>query len=708
MNVLFVGTSNIAASYLADRLYREGNSISWVTSEKKENLWSREFKGHLYRIGYDVPSLVRILNLRSADTVIFTGVGPENEERKNESQIPALQNILKAVCTVKLVHFVFLSSAELASGRIAVSLLAELSYGEAMCMAYHEGNGIPVLIARMGMVYGNYPLEQMGYPGETLKKITDGETIECPYPEDGCVDLIYGEDAAVAVNNLLETGCQGLYHIVTGHPVEIKEFHVCLEQVAGKSAKVSYTNRRRLPEKSQYRELSRRVKEDTGWIPFYLLREKGTGILALALDRYNIKKSESARDVERSHKIREFSRRFPNVRAVLEALALFVLMLWVLPFTQGSTDLRYVDVRLLYIALVAVMFGMRTGLFATVLACLSYAASLSREGIDLTFLLYSVETWIPFIIYGIAGSMLGYMSDHKNDAIEESEEKYANLYERYTFLKGLHKEALEVKGKLQQQISASKESFGKMYEVAEQLNTLDPELVFFHAVDVMSETIGHCGAAIWQVNQDKGSFARRKACTAGLRDLLPNSLDMRELPHLLREFSQGGLFVNRELDENYPDYAAPVYLGDRMVAFIAVYQLEAEKFTLYYQNLFKVLAGLTENSLLRAMEYETRRRDERYLPGTQLLNAAELSRYLDMMEEEKEKGYLTFLCLRLKNQEAYTPAELSGILDRLVRDNDFFGVDEDGEVQIVLVNAEASDFPVISRRFAGRGMEVVL
>lgn len=44
MNILFVGSGDITANYLADRLYREGHNISWATKEEKSLLLKRNLK----------------------------------------------------------------------------------------------------------------------------------------------------------------------------------------------------------------------------------------------------------------------------------------------------------------------------------------------------------------------------------------------------------------------------------------------------------------------------------------------------------------------------------------------------------------------------------------------------------------------------------------------------------------------------------------
>ena len=378
---------------------------------------------------------------------------------------------------------------------------------------------------------------------------------------------------------------------------------------------------------------------------------------------------------------------------------MFGIMLLILPYTRDATDLRYVDIRLAYIAMVSAMFGMKIGIFATFLACVSYVVDLGKDGIDLTYLIYSVETWVPFIVYGATGALLGYMSDRKQDRIEEVEERYGNLFERYDFLKDIHREALEVKNRLQQQISSSKESFGKVYEVSERLDTLSPEEVVYQAVDVMTDTIGGCRAAIWLIGKQDRRFARRASCSETLQNEIPRTLKFEDYPLMQEGFEKENLFVNRKLDERYPDFGAPVYHEGRIAAFVTIYDLPVEKYTLYYQNLFKVLIGMIENNLIRAMEYEEKRKEEICVSGTDFLKAEEFLNRLQLAEEEKEKSRHTYIQIKIQNWEKEELSLLSYKVSQVIRENDFAGFDKEGNLRIVLVNAVENDFSAIQERY---------
>ena len=49
VRVLFVGDYDLAGSYIASRLYREGDQVCWLTQEEELELWDRKVKGKVYR-----------------------------------------------------------------------------------------------------------------------------------------------------------------------------------------------------------------------------------------------------------------------------------------------------------------------------------------------------------------------------------------------------------------------------------------------------------------------------------------------------------------------------------------------------------------------------------------------------------------------------------------------------------------------------------
>ena len=704
-HVLFVGIMDVISIFLADRLSREGSRIFWLTPQQKPYV-HQHFQARIYRRAITREAIRSMLRMHDIDTVVFhygAYQGTDAEESVDESSIPALCALLEVLHGYKLRHFLYLSTEELAYFG-ETPRAAEMRFAESLVSYYARQDALPAIVLRLGMVYGKGDADGMGYIGRLVESLRDGRTLETRCHPESLVDPVYAGDVAMAAYELLLCDAQGTYHVLTGQPVTMDELHQTVSRLMDKPLNVTYLDQEDTPTEEEIFRLSLPLRQETGWMPMYLFHGRGQDMLREAVE-------SAAQDPHRKERppfkerFKAFWKRKTFLRGLAEVLILFAVTQLLLPYIHDSVDLRFVDVRLLFVMLCAIRYGMGLGLAAVGLASLSYVLALRQMGVDMSYLLYSVETWIPFIVYGVCGVAIGYSSDRRNDLLEEADKKYGALSERYDFLFALHKEVLETKRRLQRQLSSSKESFGKAYEVTERLSSLSPDKVLYASVDIFAEMMDSCQAAIWLLSPDN-DFARLNACTSGLRDALPRTLTMSGLPALQQGFDSDGLFINRALDPAYPDLAAPIRRENRVIAFVSLHQLKPSGYTLHDQNLFRVLVGLTENSLLRALQYEEKLRREIYLPDTELLLAPELDKRLAIARQEGEKAHITLLVLEVRRAEGASLAELSAKLSRLMRTSDFAGVDASGRILAALTNAGEDDFEPIRRRFASAGVEV--
>ncbi len=704
--VLFVGVMDVTSAYLADRLSREGCRIFWLTPQQKPYT-HQNFPARIYRRTLTQEAIGSVLRMHDIDTVVFhygAYQQTNTEETIDESSIPALCALLEVLHAYPIRHFLYLSTEELAFFS-ETPRVAEMRFAESLINYYARADELPAVILKLGMVYGKGDARGMGYIGRLVEGLAEGRTVESRCYPDSLVDLIYAGDVAMAAYELLLCDARGTYHVLTGQPITMDELNQTVSRMMDKPLHVDYWEQEDTLTAAEMFRLSLPLREETGWMPMYLLSGRGRELLKEAVDTAAHGRQAPRKADTLKHRFKVFKKQKRLLAALAEVLVMFVVTQLLLPYVHDSVDLRFVDLRLLFVMLSAIRYGMGMGLASMGLASLSYVLTLRQMGIDMSYLLYSVDTWIPFIIYGICGVAVGYWADRRNDMLEEAGEKYDALSERYDFLFSLHKEVLEVKQGLQRQLSSSKESFGKAYEVTERLSSLSPDKVLYESVDVFAEMMDNCQAAIWLLSPDSG-FARLNASTSGMRDSLPRTLMMGSLPELAAGFDRDGLFINRALNPDYPDLAAPIRRENRVIAFVALYQLKPSGYTLQHQNLFRVLVGLTENSLLHALQYEEKLRGENYLPDTELLLAPELERRLALARQEGEKAHITLLVMEVKREEETSLTALSGRLSRLMRASDFAGVDASGRVLAALPNAGADDFEAIRKRFASAGVEV--
>ncbi|OYO87161.1 hypothetical protein CG709_14315, partial [Lachnotalea glycerini] len=133
------------------------------------------------------------------------------------------------------------------------------------------------------------------------------------------------------------------------------------------------------------------------------------------------------------------------LRNLFENILLFLLAILFKKFANDYSDLRFIDVRLMYVVMVGMVYGVKQGLISTVLASVSYIYDLSTSNIDISFLLYSISSWMPIVFYMIAGAWTGYLTDKRIDEMESEKEEHSMLIEKYQFLRSLYNEMREVK-----------------------------------------------------------------------------------------------------------------------------------------------------------------------------------------------------------------------------------------------------------------------
>lgn len=329
-------------------------------------------------------------------------------------------------------------------------------------------------------------------------------------------------------------------------------------------------------------------------------------------------------------------KRQPLLFETLQNLGLFLLMLLLTGWTADWNDLRCVDVRLLYVVIVAISFGMRQGLLATVLAIASYVAALLHAQIDISYVFYSVESWIPFILYGVAGAFGGYWSDKKYDDYDSLADQYREQGERYDFLKELYREVVDVKNQLQRQIVVSRDSLGRLYSITEELQSPSPRTVCVKTIGVM-EDIMECESAALYIHQDGGNFGRLMACSQGLSSTLAPSVDLEKRPKLQEAMERRELYVNTELDPDYPAMAMPICDGETTIGMAVLYQLDPQQYTVYYKNLFQTLTRMIQDNLIRAVRYQRQNWEKLTLPGTLVLTKEAFAQELSALRLSKEE-----------------------------------------------------------------------
>lgn len=703
MNVLFAGQWDLAGVYIANRFLREGHTACWVTREPTRPLWHPKLKGTVYRGEQTAKALSSVLRSNRIDTVIFlTGTLRESvPDAPYESCVPQLGTLLTALHDYPVQSFVYLSSVELGFNGALTPQQADLAAGEMYCQAHHSHFGLPLLIARLGYLYAPVRPEEMGITGALLRQIQQGQPVRCPCAPEDCVDLLHAEDAAAALYNLLAVRATGSYPVVSGHPLALQSYFRCLGKAAERDPEILWQKERHTmaPEAFDARPL----QLATGWIPLHLLAEEGEAVLrqALALPAPPEMAATPAPCARQSRA------RLP-LRPLGETLLLFAGCCLLLRFGKDVSDLKYVDIRLLFVALTACCYGGEMGALAVVLASGSYLYSLTTSYVDTAYLLYSVDTWLPFVVYAVAGAVLGYIVNRRREDADALRRRYDLLQEKYALMEKLQEETQALKSRLQQQLLNARHSFGDLYRIVLELDALQPERLLQRAIAVVEEILEGGKAAVYVADADTG-YARLLTSSPALDGKAPTSLAPARMEQWGRFFRRGGLFVNTDLLPDCPDLAAPLWYDGRLYAFVAAYDIPPDQFTTYYQDLFRVVVSLLEKNLLRALHYEQARRAQCCVADTALLRPQAFAEKLALLRDGAERSVCRFTLGRVRPPKGLDAAGVGRALGALLRKTDYMGQDETGAYVVILTNTRPEQAVVLGERLAreGFGWEVL-
>ena len=702
MRILFVGDYDMAGAAIATRQYREGDRVCWLTREGRKDLWARPVSGRVFRRDITYSAARQILQGESVDCLVFL-TAPwrerylEEDDPERPSLLSQMEPVLRACAGLKLKRVCMISSLDLGEEGLLTPALEELRAGERVLRACCREEGLPLLILRVGCLFGKAAaMEDAGFAGQAARDMARGRKVRCPFAADAEFDFLRDADLADAAYRMLDLDLRGIYDVVFGRPTTAARLYELAASAVGYRGGVEFGGRAHSCRQARGQPL----RDACGWMPFHALEEEE-----------GLEFPAGGASEEGDGPGREGKRPARARRSLLaetgQNLLLFAAALLVSSLTAGWSDLRYVDVRLLYVIVVAITFGMRQGLLATALAILSYLVTLVRSQIDISYVLYSVESWIPFIVYGVAGAFGGYWSDRKNDEYDGLQNEYREQGERYAFLKELYRDVVEVKNNLQKQIVISRDSLGHLYAITRELGSLSPRAVCLRTIRVMEEVMECRGAALYILSRKGDGFCRLVACSAPLSARLAASLDLRDYPKLREAVEGKRLYVNTELDQDYPAFAMPILDGEEAVALAVLYELAPDRYTSYYRNLFETLVRMIQDNLSRAFRHQRENWDKIYLPGTAILSPEGFEAEWESFRRAREEYNNPFSAARITASAALPePRELYQRLAPLLRGTDLLGVRADGSLWVIFVYANRDSRPILERRFADNGFSL--
>ena len=433
-----------------------------------------------------------------------------------------------------------------------------------------------------------------------------------------------------------------------------------------------------------------------GWSPRYSLKQD----LPPVLQRW---KEARAQEQSGKHPIWDFLRNHSKPWIAIEIFITFILEELLRTAVQGNSQLGTVDLRLFFVVIVGTMYGLNAGVFAAALACAGMALSYASKGASFAPLFYDTSNWLAFVVYFVAGAVCGYVQLRNRENLRFMRDENSLLRERLAFLRDLYHDVLDDRRMLRGQIIGRRDSFGKMYAMTRELDEVLPRKLYYATIRIMQDTLGGDSFGIYRIDNG-GRFAHLMAASPQTESLFSKSALLENYANIVTALDHGRLWVNRNLEQNLPMYAAGVRADGKLAVVIVLAKAQPDQMNLYFQNLFTIMCGLVESAMVRAFDYENVARQTRLVPGTEFLNTQAFLPKVLAANELKRNHMGNHLLLRVEDAWQDDGSRLMGA----IRQTDEAGVLQDGNVYVLMDQVSEHELPIINGRLTQAGLHATL
>ena len=437
------------------------------------------------------------------------------------------------------------------------------------------------------------------------------------------------------------------------------------------------------------------IRYKYGWFPKISILEELPEFYEHYQERNNIKEGrlDSLKHIISKHKA--------AVRAA-EFAAFFILFELLNGIAGNQAQFKMIDLRLIFVVLFGSTYGINYGIAAAAAESLSLIRAFEAEGSSWYVLFYEPSNWIPFIFYFAVGAICGYIRMKNKDNVQFIKEENNLLQEKFLFTREMYQEAIEDKNLYKKQILGSKDSFGKIFDITRKLDVIQPQELYIETIRVLEDVLENKTFGLYTLNRENG-YGRLETASAQVQGNYPNSIKLSEYSAAMEELENGNVWANREFLEKYPMYMAGVRKNGELVMLICIQQVSREQMSLYFLNLFKILSGLVETSLLRALEYQKAVEYRQYVKGTHILKTEYFEERLKVQHDMREQKLASYVLLKVEYSEM-SLKEADEILRSKVRENDVWGISESKELYLMLVQTDKEALPNILARLKQAGL----
>jgi nucleoside-diphosphate-sugar epimerase len=745
LKVLIIGGYGFIGSHVAERFYKEGYEVHIIDDLSNSNNYPIHIKHKFYEKNAQDISCYNFFSNTTYDVVVFAAYKYYLDFSSSVDSFAAncgsLLNILDLCSKYSVNKFIFISSTSVygepktqnkeensvyEDKKIRDGVVAEVKREifteetilqpesldgifyyqmESLITEWSRVKGLNIVILRTTNVYGpRQHILKSNSIGDMIYSIQ--MDVDFKAPSSPYVDLIYVTDLVEAIYLSAGTFASGIYNVTQDNStssVVLSTIISSLKDGVSKKCLISY----------ETKYSNARIKKELEWVYLY---ETDVGI-AQTIKWFNENISIQDLSELRHKKAFEHSKdksnmtrkywfqqgAFPYIENLLLAFISFQVSNFFSIFSSFN-----LDIRILYIIIMSIFYGMEQAMIASVLSCILYIIERTIMEVDVISIAYDMNILVVMIRYLIVGACIGYVIDSKEAKLYSKQEEVDKLTVDYNYLKNFYDENILSSEQLKDRLLAYEDSYGKILNIISVLNTLEPEIIIFQSFQVINEILKVEDISIYLLNKPL-TYMRRVGSYGNFGGILPKSVMISEQPVFENLIKTGETYVNREMNSGLPAMIAPVESNHAIIGFVMIERMEFDKMSLYSYNLFKVVVKLISEAISKAYAYTEAVHDAKFLKTTNVINPNEFKKILEIKKQLRQQYNAQFTLLKIvQSAHAISFKDLAFKISTLIRESDRVGLDHDYNFLVLLSDTTESEVEPIIKRFQENGIHTAI
>ena len=749
MQVLVTGGTGFIGSHLVMRLLKEGHEITIIDYNSEFFDSISKSKLHIYRLGAEDSGCDKIFAASCFALVYHLGYFEPADEINEQAlyrlhtNTAGLSNILTLAHKYHVPRVIVLSSyhvygwqqekliSEDSPLRPIETIGHQMRTRELLC-SEHRQRGMNVTILRISCVYG--PLNSSGFTyfiQEYIKELLNtwhnsAQAGDNDTDSDGLTENRFDASSELALHDFLYVGdlVEALILVAAKDPSPVMNISSGTGATRGDVERIcrllsekratdfglagDFTdeavadiplpvhNPDDLPGASSFILDNQMACKELGWSPRISLAEGLRKTFEWSFRKMNdLTLNEPVTVREPDHKFRLSV----NQRRTILTVSLAVVACLLTYSTQYQLNIES-DFLLLYVMSVSLLFGIRHGALAILLAVFGRVIILMAvENKTLVSIFNDSDLMMLITLYLILGVCIGYAIDYKLHQKENIKNDLTKTRRELEFVSILYQKSLEVKNNLQISIENNTNSLGKLIHLISRMHQAKENQLYAEAAAIYADILQARDVQVYSTDA-AGHWLRLVATIGDAK--FGKSIAGDQFSFLGAVYHDNIIYVNHELNPKHPMICAPIRNGRQFDAIVFIDGIEFIKLTQQFVNTVKALTVLVSDSIENKYRQFESLENEKYFRNTTLMKQEWFEKEIqDKVGSSKSKAMLVSIEEKILNYRKFNRAVCN-----LIRSTDLVGEFSQGKLGIILTETDQKNFSVIKERFAEKGYTI--